>query len=63
MYYYYDDSYEDDYEQYEEECEGYEEEFPHWNNSYNFIRDEGYYYDPVYFEYACPKPPWANPLN
>ena len=37
MYYYYDDSYEDDYEQYEEECEWYEEELSSCNTSYNFI--------------------------
>ena len=48
MYYYYDDSYEDDYEQYEEECGWYEEDFPSFNNYYNFIRDKGYYYDLVY---------------
>ena len=47
MSYYYDDSYEDEYEQYEEECEWYEEELPSRINSYNFIRDEGYYYDNV----------------
>ena len=31
MYYYYDDSYEDDYEKYKEEYEWYEEEFPYRN--------------------------------
>ena len=57
MSYYYEDSSEDDYEQYEEECEGYEEEFPYCSTSYNFIRDEGYYYDHVYYEYLCEKSP------
>ena len=53
----YDDSSEDDYEQYEEECEWYEEYFPSCNTSYNFIRDEGYSYEFVYYEVVCAKPP------
>ena len=57
MSYYYDDSFEDDYEKYEEECEWYEEEFPFCIPSYNFIRDECYSYDLVYCEDVCSKPP------
>ena len=63
MSYYYDDFSEDNCEQYEEECEWYEEEFPYCSTSYNFIRDEGYCYDPMYYKYVCSKPPWATPMN
>ena len=63
MSYYYHDAYEDDYEQYEEECEWYEEEFPSYNDSYNFRRDAGYSYDPVYYKYVCAKPPWSTPMD
>ena len=58
MSYYYDHSYEDDYEQYEEECEWYEEYFPFFSTSYNLIRDEGNSYDRVYCEDVCSKPPY-----
>ena len=61
--YYYHESSEDDYEQYEEECEWYEEEFPSCITSYNFTRDEGYYYDHVYYEYVCSKPAWTTPMD
>ena len=60
---YYDDSYEDDYEQYEEECEWYEEELPSCSTSYNFMRNEGYTYDPMYYEDVCAKPPRDTPMN
>ena len=55
MSYYYDDSSKDDYEQYEKECERYEEVLSICSSFYNFIRDEGYYYDHVYYEYVCAK--------
>ena len=57
MSYYYDDSSDYYYEQYEEECEWYEEYLSYCITYYNFIRDEGYSYDPVYYEYVCAKPP------
>ena len=63
MSYYYDDSYEDDYEQYEEECEWYEEELPSYNTSYNFIMDEGYSYGPMYYKYLFSKQPQSTPMN
>ena len=63
MSYYYDDSSKDDYEQYEEECEWYDKKLPSCNTSYNFIRGEGYSYDPMYCEYVCSKPPWSTPMN
>ena len=49
MSYYYDHSYEDDYEQYEEECEWYEEEVPSYNSSSYFtLRDDGYLCEKIY---------------
>ena len=63
MYYYYEDSSQDDYEEYEEECEWYEEELPSCNTSYNFIGDEGYSYDPIYCKYVCSKKPQDNPMD
>ena len=38
-------------------------EFPYCITSYNFIRDEGYYYDHVYCEGVCSKPPQDTPMN
>ena len=63
MSYYYDDFSEDDYEHCEEECEWYEEELPSCNTSYNLRRDEGYSYDPVYYEDVCAKPLWDTPMD
>ena len=63
MSYYCDDSSKHDYEQDEEECEWDEEEFPYFNNYYNFIRDKGYSYDPLYYEDVCSKPPQATPMD
>ena len=63
MSYYYEYSSEYDYEQYEEECECYEEELSSCITSYNLIRDEGYSYDPLYYEYVCSKPIWSTSMD
>ena len=52
MSYYYDDSYENDYEQYEEECEWYGKYISSWNNSYYLtLRDDRKSCEKIYEEY------------